>query len=110
VAPSSFQCSYPREKGEGGGCCSHSESKREAADGGAHQVWAIHGSTCGQRDTTGGRPEGERQCAWAEVIAAKAVSGESRSGRSARRCSVDRGAAGKHEEENVKGKPSMLSS
>jgi hypothetical protein len=41
----------------GGGYCGHGESKREATDGGAHQVWAIHGSTCGQRDTTGGRPK-----------------------------------------------------
>jgi hypothetical protein len=40
------------------GCCGRGESKREAADGGAHQVWAIHGNACGQRDTTDGRPEG----------------------------------------------------
>jgi hypothetical protein len=39
AAQSSFWCSCARKKGEGGkGCCGRSESKREAADGGAHQV------------------------------------------------------------------------
>jgi hypothetical protein len=59
AALSSFQCSCARKKGEGEkGCCGHDDSKREAADGGAHQVWAVHGSACGWRDTTDGRPEG----------------------------------------------------
>jgi hypothetical protein len=53
---------------------------------------------------------GERQQALAEVVAVKVASGESRSGRSAWKCSVDRGVVGKHEEENMKGKPSALSS
>jgi hypothetical protein len=56
-----------------------------------------------------GSEVGERQRAWAEVVAMKTALGESRSDQSAWRCSVDRGAAGKHEEENAKGKPSSLS-
>jgi hypothetical protein len=56
-APSGATVQGRRVKGEKG-CCGHGESKREATDGGAHQVWAIHGSTCGRRDTTDDRLEG----------------------------------------------------
>jgi hypothetical protein len=45
-----------------------------------------------------------------EAVAVKVALGESQSGRSTWRCSVDRAAVGKHEEENTKGKPLALSS
>jgi hypothetical protein len=52
----------------------------------------------------------EQQRSWVEVAAAKVSSGESQSGQSVWQCSVDRGAAQKHEGENAKGNPSALSS
>jgi hypothetical protein len=61
AALSSFWCSYARKKGEGGGgegCCCRGDSKRDAADGGAHQLWVVHDSVCEGRDTTGDRLEG----------------------------------------------------
>jgi hypothetical protein len=77
--------------------------QRVRAEG--HQWWQVRGvAECNDSEIR------ERQRAWAEVIAAKAASGESRSVRSTQRCSVDMGAAGKHKEENEKGKPSALSS
>jgi hypothetical protein len=56
-APSGTPAQGRRVRGEKG-CCGHGESKREVADGGAHQVWTIHSSAREWRDTTGGRPKG----------------------------------------------------
>jgi hypothetical protein len=44
AVPSSSRCSYARRRVRVvGGCCSRGESKREAADGGAHRRGALDG-------------------------------------------------------------------